>query len=283
MKSLLVLGAAAAALTQPMKKLLFATSIVALSTAAHAGITCNLTDQQGNALQYSFARGGHGYTNETVVKRNGAILSNGGPTWTRTYDSRARTMTLQQSGWSLVYEAKPNNSDVSQAALFAPSSIRKATGTCVANYSTDSPSEVASTPAPAPSYDPPPAAPVAGDDVPFIHIPDMGNVVTVLVGGHSLPMLIDTGASMSKIPPELANQLIAEGHAREVEGADVRLADGSTRHVRMVAIDTLTIGNHTRSQIWVGVGDGSALLGEPVLSAIGRYTIDSARGVLTFS
>jgi hypothetical protein len=38
-----------------MKTLLFAASIVALSTAAHAGMSCNLNDQRGNVLQDSFA------------------------------------------------------------------------------------------------------------------------------------------------------------------------------------------------------------------------------------
>jgi hypothetical protein len=56
-----------------MKRMLFiGTAVVALAAPAHAGITCNLTDQRGNTLQYSFAHGGHGYTNEVVVRRNGA-------------------------------------------------------------------------------------------------------------------------------------------------------------------------------------------------------------------
>src|SRR4029077_13873877 len=104
--------------TLPMKTLLLAASIVALSTAAHAGMSCNLTDQRGNVLQYSFAHGGHGYTNEIVVKRNGTVISNGGPMWARSFNRAQRTMTLEQAGWSIVYEAKPNDSDTSQAALF---------------------------------------------------------------------------------------------------------------------------------------------------------------------
>ena len=137
-----------------MKKLLFATSIVALSTAAHAGITCNLTDERGNALQYSFARGGHGFTNEIAVTRNGAILSNGGPMWSRAYNSASRTVVLEQGGWRLVYEAKPNDTDVSPATLFAPTTAPKAAGTCVVDYSLDALAPVAPTivvaPAPAP-------------------------------------------------------------------------------------------------------------------------------------
>ena len=136
---------------------------LALAHPASAGITCNLTDQRGNALQYSFARGGHGYTNETGVKRNGVILSNGGPMWTRSSNSAERSMTLQQGDWSLVYEAKPNDTEISRAALFI-NTMKKAAGTCVADYSVDTPSkppDVAS--APAPSYAAP--APSRGNPV----------------------------------------------------------------------------------------------------------------------
>jgi hypothetical protein len=115
-----------------MRTLLLAASIVALSTAAaHAGIGCNLTDDKGNALHYSFARGGPGYTNETLVTRNGAVISNGGPVWSRAFNSAARTMILDQDGWRLIYEAKPSVTDVSDATLFTPGGTRSAVGTCV--------------------------------------------------------------------------------------------------------------------------------------------------------
>jgi hypothetical protein len=67
------------------------------------GISCSLTDSRGNTLQYSFARGGHGYTNETVVKRNGATISTGGPMWTRVADKVAKIETLRQGDWSISY------------------------------------------------------------------------------------------------------------------------------------------------------------------------------------
>jgi hypothetical protein len=52
-----------------------------------------LDRQRGNTLTYSFTRSGHGYTNEIVVRRNGATISNGGPMWTRTFDRARRTLT----------------------------------------------------------------------------------------------------------------------------------------------------------------------------------------------
>ena len=54
-------------------------------------------------MTHSFAHGGHGYTNEIVVKRNGAVISDGGPMWTRTFDRPARELVLQQAGWEIVY------------------------------------------------------------------------------------------------------------------------------------------------------------------------------------
>ena len=267
-----------------MKTLLLAPTIVPLSTAAHAGMSCNLTDQRGNALQYSFARGGHGYTNEIGVKRNGVILSNGGPMWTRTSNRAERTMTLEQAGWSIVYEANPYDSDTSQAALFHNAN-RVAAGVCDADYSVDAPQPAPTIEAssPAPAYNPPTPAPASGDDVPFIQIPGTGMMVMAIVGGHSLPMLVDTGAAMSSIPTALADRLIAEGHAQEAASGHMVTADGSSHYERTVIVDTLSLGSHSRSQVRVSVSDGEALLGLPVLDATVRFTIDAQRGVLSFT
>jgi hypothetical protein len=267
-----------------MKTLLLAASIVALSTAAHAGMSCNLTDQRGNVLQYSFAHGGHGYTNEIVVKRNGTVISNGGPMWARSFNRAQRTMTLEQAGWSIVYEAKPNDSDTSQAALFHNAN-RVAAGVCDADYSVDAPQPAPTieASAPAPAYNSPTPAPASGDDVPFIQIPGTGMMVMAIVGGHSLPMVVDTGAAMSSIPTALADRLIAEGHAQEAASGDMVMADGSSHYERTVIVDTLSLGSHSRSQVRVSVSDGEALLGLPVLNAIGRFTIDAQHGVVSFT
>ena len=58
-------------------KLLLAGAAAAGLALAHpvsAGAACILADQHGNARQYSVDRGGHGYTDESVVKRNGLTL-----------------------------------------------------------------------------------------------------------------------------------------------------------------------------------------------------------------
>jgi hypothetical protein len=106
--------------------------------------------------------------------------------------------------------------------------------------------------------------------------------VNVLVGGHAVQMILDTGATISSIPSAFADQLIAEGHATEGGGGNISLADGSSHYQRRVIVDAVTIGNHTRSQVEMTVLDGEPLLGLPVLNTIGKFTIDAQHGVLTF-
>jgi hypothetical protein len=141
-----------------MKLSAFALAAVSafVATAANARITCNLTDQQGNALTYSFAHGWHGGTTEIVVKRNGAVVSNGGPTWNRTWDRPAHKLVLQQDGWSIVYDSDTGHD---QAELFhGRNSV--ATGVCDPDYSIDSPQAPVEASAPQQPL-PNPDAPVA--------------------------------------------------------------------------------------------------------------------------
>jgi hypothetical protein len=87
-----------------------------LATPAFAGITCNLTDTRGNVLQYSFARGWEGGTNELRVLRNNIVLSNGGPVWSRFYNRGRDKLVLQQGNYSLAYDVRSDG--LSPAGLF---------------------------------------------------------------------------------------------------------------------------------------------------------------------
>jgi hypothetical protein len=135
------------------------------------------------------------------------------------------------------------------------------------------------------STDKPPEPPVSGKTsaaVPFIN--HRGRIaVNVLVGGHAVQMILDTGADISQIPSALADQLIAEGHATKGSGGNISLADGSSHYQRRVIVGAVTIGNHTRSLVEMTVSNGEPLLGLPELNAIGKFTIDTQHGVLTFS
>src|SRR5579871_1593170 len=116
-------------------------TVAVFASPGWAGMSCSLVDQQNNMLQYSFARGGSGFTNETLVKRNGATVSEGGPAWNRAYNRADRTVTLAQAGWRLVYEAKASLSDAAGAALFHDAD-QIAAGTCVADLSIDASREI---------------------------------------------------------------------------------------------------------------------------------------------
>jgi gag-polyprotein putative aspartyl protease len=107
-----------------------------LVSEAHAGITCDLTDTRGNVLQYSFARGWEGGTNELRVLRNNIVLSNGGPVWSRFFDRARNKLVLQQGNYSLAYEVRPDG--LAPAGLFAGNNP-VAMGTCHPDYSLDGP------------------------------------------------------------------------------------------------------------------------------------------------
>ena len=226
---------------------------LALAHPASAGITCNLTDQRGNALQYSFARGGHGYTNETVVKRNGVILSNGGPMWTRSSNSAERTMTLQQGDWSLVYEAKPNDTDISRAALFinttqkprahaSPTTAsmgrrpRTPGPRCAVQRPLRRSRPSKRPPAPAPSY----AAPAPSRRQRGRHhrrVPWRAPWRSRF-GSHPALMQIDTGAGMTSLTAKAARVLLDAGEAH-YSGESQHVHDGER-------IDEQRAGNRDR-------------------------------------
>ena len=107
-----------------------------LATPAFAGITCNLTDTRGNVLQYSFARGWEGGTNELRVLRNNIVLSNGGPVWSRFYNRGRDKLVLQQGNYSLAYDVRSDG--LSPAGLFLGNNPI-AMGTCGPDYSLDGP------------------------------------------------------------------------------------------------------------------------------------------------
>jgi len=110
-----------------------------LATPAFAGITCNLTDTRGNVLQYSFARGWEGGTNELRVLRNNIVLSNGGPVWSRFYNRVRNKLVLQQGNYSLAYDVRSDG--LSPAGLFLGDNPI-AMGTCEADYSLDGPQPI---------------------------------------------------------------------------------------------------------------------------------------------
>jgi len=266
-----------------MKRLLFA-AVAALAlggSVAHASdFSCHMTDQRGNVLDYTFRTASEGVVHEIAFMRNNLTTTyNHVPLWNLA--SAAGTFTLTSGDnpdWSISY----NNP---YAALYhrAPATgkvYEAASGQC-----SDVPI-VALAPAyrpppSSPAYEPQSPAPSSNDVVPFI-ANRAGDWVNVVIAGHGFTMLVDTGANVSSIPTWLADQLIAEGHARELDGTSVTVADGSSHMERTISVDSLTLGIHTRTNVLMTVSDADPLLGLPVLNAIGRFSIDSQHRLLMF-
>ena len=93
-----------------------------------------------------------------------------------------------------------------------------------------------------------------------------------------------TGASIVQISESLAEALIARRQAYLVAPGQVTIANGETITQQKIIVRKLTIGRHSLANVTLSVSPtGSNLLGLPVLNSIGKFTIDNARGQLTFN
>jgi gag-polyprotein putative aspartyl protease len=124
----------------------------------------------------------------------------------------------------------------------------------------------------------------AKDSVPiYPHAQGNAAKIDVLIGGQSLRMLLDTGATTCLITDGIAARLVSEGHAIWQENNRFRMADGTVRDMPMVLIRELRIGRHVVRNVLSGVsGTGGIILAFPVLNNIAPFTIDTRVGELIF-
>jgi clan AA aspartic protease (TIGR02281 family) len=131
----------------------------------------------------------------------------------------------------------------------------------------------------------PPPITTASADAVSVTMEQAGVYVPVTIGGQSVTMILDTGATFTAITNSLAASLITAGQAKE-DGAPipVTLANGSIVQERQILVNSLTIGAHTRWNVRMLVSPDGAdnLPGLPVLAAIGKFTIDAANSQLLF-
>jgi hypothetical protein len=129
---------------------------------------------------------------------------------------------------------------------------------------------------------PPQTAPPS-DSVP-LEVVDNEIHINVMVGGRSLRMVLDTGATHGSVPTSFGEKLLAEGVATEGPPAEITLADNSKHMSRTIIVRSVTIGAHTAHDVHfeLAADDAEPLLGFRVLSAFGKFSIDAERGVLTF-
>lgn len=275
---------------------LAATLLVGVSYPAIAGITCTMQDQKGNNMTYNFGRGGDGYADEMRVMRNGTVISNGGPIWTRVVIKKDKSTTLwSPEGWNINYWWDSTKGE----AVLLHNGNKMATGQCVADYSFDAHN------APSPEFDPPyqykqpdttlpqytPPQPnytspldISGDSVPITVDGDKA-FVTVQFGGWEAEMLIDTGANVMNIGTALAHNLVQHGLAHySGNTAQSTIADGSIVTQDILIIDKVTVGNHTVYDVQATVAPGDnpmLLLPFQIITQMGKVTIDKKNSTMT--
>jgi predicted aspartyl protease len=103
---------------------------------------------------------------------------------------------------------------------------------------------------------------------------------------YSVPLLIDTGAGLVSLPMVAAQALIDAGEAHWSGRIETfTLVDGSTQEKQILIIHRLNIGSHALTNVEASVepnDDATPLLSFAVLSQIGKFTIDTNAGTLTF-
>jgi len=110
-----------------------------------------------------------------------------------------------------------------------------------------------------------------------------GKAVDITLGDKmTLSMIIDTGSDIVGVTESIADQLILNNEAVELEKVDTTLANGLTQTERMVNINKLTIGGHTLYNIPATVGSNVSLplLGIDVLNRFGKFSIDTVNNQL---
>lgn len=134
---------------------------------------------------------------------------------------------------------------------------------------------------PLPDIDLSPQSPPADEVIPITMINNSIHV-RVIIGGAPLDMLLDTGADMSSIPATFADNLIASGQATELQPVTIMLADGSTTTAREISVKSIRVGRYERTDVHMTVTPDVAnpLLGLPVLTSIGKFTIDAENNQL---
>jgi hypothetical protein len=253
------------------------TLVLGLTASAHAteaivDFTCNMTSVKNNmnVIYHFHADTDPYYVREVSVWRDGVRLTpertyDTAPKWTAKIEANKATFWSEADpGWSLV-EVKGG-----QATVFTPAGRVSSSGYCAIDSAT--PVTTASAPS-APAYSSSDIVPLAGNP--------LARYATASVGGHGLAMLVDSGADGIAIPSWLADQLISEGKATEGESGEVNTAGGGKITVRHVAVNSISLGSHTATNVLCGViSDGDPLLGTTFLGHWGAFTLDLNLGTL---
>jgi clan AA aspartic protease (TIGR02281 family) len=281
-----------------IRKLLYGTAIVlALSSPAFAGTRCTLTEKDGTVITYTFNRSDIATATwwEAAFTKNGSAYPTTDPIWKTRWQGRYFIVSPQATPeFALAigpYSTRDTYGSVPVVLLRGRNQV--AWGDCI-QYDGPAYDEPVYSPPPPPVYSPPPPAsppapsyappsPGGRDSVGLAY--DQGAIyVQVGLGSGSLRMQLDTGASFSTVPEDVADRLKGMGEAHLVGMATVTMADGHTRDEEVILIDRVVIGSHVIGNVKAGVTPvgSTPLLGLDVLSFIGKFQIDPAAGQLVF-
>jgi hypothetical protein len=260
-----------------------ALAALAVGSAQAATLHCDITDNRGNAMSYTFteALDDQKALAEVSYSRNGALTMNDktrSPLWTVVINDNENTMSLWSRvdrGWVLAFFT--NRSPNFGSATLFHNNHSVGSGHC---QLVDEPTE-ARNPTPAPhKWD------TGSNDSAPISSENGGSAYKVAVdlGTFTAKMLIDTGANGMSVEKGLADALIAKGEAHAIEPGEVQLADGQTVTEERIVIDTLSVGGRTLNNVPAGIvpDGGMMLLPFPVLNQLGSFTIDTIDNRLVF-
>jgi hypothetical protein len=131
---------------------------------------------------------------------------------------------------------------------------------------------------------PAPSAPII-DSVPLY--PTEGgrrHKLDVLIGGASVRMLYDTGATVSLINSGIAQKIVGANVGTWGPMTTIQTANDGMMKLPSLTVREIRIGSHTVSNVQFAVGDTEhMIIAGPVLNSIGTVTIDANGGQLVFN
>jgi hypothetical protein len=121
------------------------------------------------------------------------------------------------------------------------------------------------------------------DSVPLYPVADgRGASVDVLVGGNPVRMLLDTGATMMMVTPDLAAKIVMDKQGSYGRTGMFKMADGRQVQFQTVCIEDVRIGSHALHNQCAGISAGDMIMAFPVVNSIAPFKVDTRNRELVF-